>query len=109
MVSRPTIYITKMTPQSELSYLLYGMEEEEIPSELKENQQSDLIAAAYEQAIKSPLKVGIAVNEKQAVLHFKSLPEKEPLFIVDNKEESMMTLGKNAARLVKGIPFKLDV
>ncbi len=109
MVSRPTIYITKMTPSVDIKYLLYGMEEEGIPSEIKETTQKELVQAAYEQAVKSPLAVGIAIDEKHAVLHFKNLPEKEPLFTVENKGESMMTLGKNAARLVKGIPFKLDV
>ncbi len=109
MVNRPTIYITKMTPSIDIQHLLYGMEEEEIPSEIKGTVKKDIIQAAYEQAIMSPLSVGIAVDKKQAVLHFKNLPEKEPLFIVENDQEAMMTLGKNAARLVKGIPFKLDV
>ncbi|WP_256958447.1 MULTISPECIES: glycerol dehydratase reactivase beta/small subunit family protein [Vagococcus] len=108
-MSRPTIYITKMTPSIDIKYLLYGMEEEGIPSEIRGTTQKELIKAAYEQALKSPLAVGIAIDEKQAVLHYKNLPEEEPLFMVENKRETMMTLGKNAARLVKGIPFKLDV
>lgn len=109
MSSKPTIYVTTLSSLIDINFLLYGMEEEEIPSQLFSTTKNELIEAAYEQAIASPLSVGIAVDEKQAVLHFKNLPEKEPLFIVDNTQEKLMTLGKNAARLVKGMPFKLDV
>ncbi|MGX7024762.1 glycerol dehydratase reactivase beta/small subunit family protein [Vagococcus hydrophili] len=108
-MNRPTIYVTKMTPSIDIDYLLYGMEEEGIPSETRESTRKELISAAFEQAIKSPLGVGISVDEKKVVLHFKNLPEQEPLFVVTNEPESMMILGQNAARLVKCIPFKLDV
>lgn len=109
MTSKPTIYVTKLSPDVDLKYLLYGMEEEEIPSQVFSSTKTEIVEAAYEQAVTSPLAVGIAVNDKHAVLHFKNLPEKEPLFVVGNTQEELMTLGKNAARLVKGIPFKLDI
>ncbi|MGO3732296.1 MAG: glycerol dehydratase reactivase beta/small subunit family protein [Vagococcus sp.] len=108
MPVRPTIYVTKLSETADLKWLLCGMEEEEIPSEIVPSQHTDMIDAAYESAVNSPLAVGIAIDDKQAVLHFKSLPERGPLFIVENTREKMMTLGMNAARLVKGIPFKLD-
>lgn len=107
MTVRPTIYVTKLAPEAPLEMILYGIEEEEIPYEEVVTTKLSIIPAAYELAANSPLGVGIVVDQQQAVLHFKNLPPATPLFRVAVTEaDQLMALGANAARLVKGIPFK---
>nr|WP_239585099.1 glycerol dehydratase reactivase beta/small subunit family protein [Enterococcus xiangfangensis] len=87
--------------------VLLGIEEEGIPYEEVVTTKLTLVEAAYELAANSPLEVGIVMNKDQAVLHYKKLPEDEPLFIIDTDYEELRKLGTNAARLVKRIPFKV--
>ena len=107
-MTKPLINIISCVDQKKLAPLLHGMEEEEIPFQIMHLEGNhDLCQAAYLGATQSALSVGVSMNEDRAVLHYKNLPENEPLFQISAKDpEELMKLGTNAARLVKGIPFK---
>ncbi|WP_203640748.1 glycerol dehydratase reactivase beta/small subunit family protein [Levilactobacillus andaensis] len=108
---RPTIVIGVdgeiSTAQAQLQPLLNGIEEEQIPSSIQDIAVSDVVSRAYQAALSSRLSVGIAYDDHRYVIHYKNLPEHEPLFDVTIDDVSTLRmLGANAARLVKGIPFK---
>lgn len=108
----PTIVVAvpnKDAQPADLEELFDGIEEEEIPVSLAQINDGDSIANAYQAALQSRLSVGLAYDDKQVVLHFKKLAERAPLFTVPRGDaKAMRALGTNAARLVKGTPFKLD-
>ncbi|WP_099975033.1 glycerol dehydratase reactivase beta/small subunit family protein [Lactobacillus terrae] len=112
-VKKPSIYIASGIDNKNIKQIYYGIEEEEIPftfvdDEKIENLSSmETIKKAYQASLSSQLGVGIAFDDSFAYLHQKSLPENEPLFRVRTTDlENLNQLGTNAARLVKGIPFK---
>jgi hypothetical protein len=107
-MSNPVIKVVSYVSEYTLAPLLYGMEEEEIPFEIIDLDSGyDLCQAAYQASIQSSLSVGLAIDSSHAILHYKNLPKNEPLFEVDIQDVlEVMKLGTNAARLVKGIPFK---
>jgi len=107
-MTKPAIKVVSYVDKEILAPLLYGMEEEEIPFEIFELDSGyDLCHAAYQAAVESSLSVGVAMDQHSVILHYKSLPEQEPLFKVSTNDlAEVMKLGTNAARLVKGIPFK---
>ena len=89
--------------------ITYGIEEEGIPYEIKEEDISDIVKKAYEESMNSRLSLGIAVNDEKAVFHYSKLKENSPLFLVNMKsldKKELRAYGSNAARLIKGIPFK---
>ncbi|WEG72514.1 glycerol dehydratase reactivase beta/small subunit family protein [Vagococcus intermedius] len=106
MSVNPTIYLAKLSDTAPINAILYGIEEEEVPFEIVTCNKSTMVTAAYDLAVRSPLSVGIVLDDHQAMLHYKNLPEDEPLFQIGTEPEELMKLGANAARLVKGIPFK---
>lgn len=107
-MSNPVIKVVSYVNEYTLAPLLYGMEEEEIPFEIIDlDSGCDLCQAAYQASVQSSLSVGLAINRNHAILHYRNLPENEPLFEIDIQNVlEVMKLGTNAARLVKGIPFK---
>ncbi|GAX00511.1 glycerol dehydratase reactivase beta/small subunit family protein [Secundilactobacillus silagei] len=91
-----------------LSELLNGVEEEEIPLSVAVINEGDNVDNAYQAALHSKLAVGIAYDSQSVVLHYKNLQPREPLFTVPMQNNAQLrALGANAARLVKGTPFKL--
>lgn len=108
MVVKPVIIVADGANQQTLNQILFGIEEEQVAVKVEVILGADLIERAYQAALISQLGVGIAFDEQKAVLHFKGLPEQEPLFIIDASaaQTALTALGVNAARLVKGIPFK---
>jgi hypothetical protein len=109
---KPTIAVSLLSgvSQRDIAELLYGMEEEGIPFALSEPTVSAVVEQAYRAASDSPLSVGIAVDNRQIVVHYKNLPADSPLFVLTDywqqKREILRAVGCNAARLVKGLPFK---
>ncbi|WP_373842344.1 glycerol dehydratase reactivase beta/small subunit family protein [Limosilactobacillus sp.] len=108
---KPTIVIglDSKNPSAsvKLKPLLNGIEEEQIPVSTRSISVDDVVSRAYQAALSSRLDVGIAYDGNRYIVHYKNLPEKKPLFdfnIDDNV--NLRILGANAARLVKGIPFK---
>ncbi|MBD5805846.1 propanediol dehydratase [Lactobacillus sp. M31] len=87
--------------------LFNGIEEEQIPVSIREIDIDNVVDRAYQSALASRLSVGIAFSGNRFVVHYKNLKESHPLFdmTIDDKKQ-LRILGANAARLVKGIPFK---
>ncbi len=90
--------------------VFYGIEEEGIPFLLQTASGNDMVSAAYDAAQRSPLQVGIACDRNDMVVHFKNLQPVTPLFRLakplEQRGDVLRGLGNNAARLVKGLPFK---
>ncbi|HDY3019817.1 TPA: glycerol dehydratase reactivase beta/small subunit family protein, partial [Salmonella enterica] len=63
---------------------------------------------AWLAASRSPLLVGIACDREKLIVHYKNLPPSAPLFTLTyhQNNRAQRCTGNNAARLVKGIPFR---
>ena len=89
---------------------LYDIEEEGIPYQISQVNDTDTVAAAYNTALQSPLQVGIACDRQEMVVHFKNLQPDSPLYRLTlagpAQDDTLRSLGNNAARLVKGLPLK---
>jgi hypothetical protein len=85
-----------------------GMEEEGIPCSIVRSSEQDASSLAYQAACASKLGVGVGIGEHGLSIQHEKLPEKEPLFTVTvpGTPTDWRHFGYNAARLVKGIPFK---
>lgn len=108
---RPAVEIVAFrAPREWLGPLLWGIEEEEIPSEVVESETGGAARLAHDAAHVSALNVGIALDGEagEIALHHRDLAGRPPLFALaraDIDREALMRLGKNAARLVKGDPL----
>lgn len=92
---------------SNLKPFFYGIEEEQIPSAVKDIDVADVVERAYQSALNSRLSVGVANDGNRIVVHYRNLKADQPLFDEQvTSRQQMRDLGANAARLVKGIPFK---
>ncbi|MFV0448863.1 MAG: glycerol dehydratase reactivase beta/small subunit family protein [Vibrio sp.] len=98
----------------QLHQMLWGIEEEGIPFKATEKQITDIKKEAHNAASLSPLAVGIACTHQEIVVHSRNLTPDNPLFQVSlhtlgsqgELYKQLRNLGCNAARLVKGLPFK---
>lgn len=88
--------------------VLLGIEEEGIPFVIQTQTDRDVIHGAWQAARQSPLLVGIACDNTTLVVHYKNLPASAPLFTLTYRQNSLdrRSAGNNAARLVKGVPFR---
>ncbi|WP_375749661.1 glycerol dehydratase reactivase beta/small subunit family protein [Vibrio sp. HN007] len=111
--NKPSILIRHIGSEFPVQWqeVLFGIEEESIPFQLEAIDESNLISQAYEASQLSALSVGIACTGQNMVIHQKNLPDSTPLFTANATEIQnsavLRALGNNAARLVKGIPFKI--
>jgi hypothetical protein len=87
-----------------------GMEEEGIPCLVVQSNEADAVALAYQGACYSKLGVGLGIGLNGLCIHYGKLPEQQPLFALTGAGTPVewRHFGYNAARLVKGIPFKLQ-
>lgn len=85
-----------------------GIEEEGVPCSLVLADEPDAVVLARLGAQRSPLGVGIGVGSAAICIHYHKLPENQPLFLTKGgeKPQEWRLFGYNAARLIKGIPFK---
>lgn len=107
--SAPAIVITVINDCASLWHeVLLGIEEEGIPFLLQHHPAGDVVDSAWQAARSSPLLVGIACDRHSLVVHYKNLPASAPLFTLMHHQDSQAqrNIGNNAARLVKGIPFR---
>lgn len=109
--SRPDICVKCSPSHSDavLRLVLLGMEEEGIPCHIAAQADEDAMALAWDAAEESRLDVGVGVDDKNVVLGFAKLKPDKPLFstTVSAGDEAVRTIGANAARLVKRMPFKM--
>ncbi len=108
---RPVVRImTLQVSAQEALPILWGLEEEGIPAEIREVSGGGAVTLAKQAADMSPLNVGIGMNgaEGMVALHHRDLPGEQPLFTLAMKDVQTVQfriLGANAARLVKGEPL----
>ncbi|MBO0410062.1 glycerol dehydratase reactivase beta/small subunit family protein [Enterococcus hulanensis] len=104
------IYISKNAAVDDIQYILYGLEEEKIPFSIEQRDFTNAIAAAYVASNTSSLNVGIGYVNNEAALHYKNLAPETPYQsiqrVVTCPPAILKNFGGNAARLVKGVPFK---
>ncbi|RKD32754.1 glycerol dehydratase reactivase beta/small subunit family protein [Thermohalobacter berrensis] len=103
-------YSTKLNNILKFQQLLLGIEEEGIPYKIVKKSETSAVKLGYEACISSQLNVGIGIGcDEKVVVHYAKLPLKKPLFNIDTKDNIniLRILGSNAARLVKGVPFKV--
>lgn len=109
-MDKPTIVVAIKNDTDdlkELSDFFNGVEEEEIPVSVKKFEFNSATERDYQAALSSHLSVGIGFDDKSVIVHYKNLHEDEPLFVADKSNKvNLRILGANAARLVKGVPFK---
>ena len=94
--------------QRDWQEVLWGIEEEGIPWRWQTAQERDITTSAWHAANQSALLVGIACDQQRLVIHYRHLPASAPLFTLMQQAEpqARRNAGSNAARLVKGIPFR---
>jgi len=94
-----------------LQYLAEGIEEEGVPCHMvAQTTQLDAIKLSAQAALDSSLEVGIGWDAQGDIaIHHRRLPDDAPLFQAHwpYQPETLRLLGSHAARLVKGLPFKL--
>lgn len=104
------IYLSQISLAEEIQYVLYGLEEEQIPYSLEQENFSTAVEAAYAAANQSSLNVGIGYVNNEVALHYKNLAPETPYQaiqrVVTCPSLLLKKFGGNAARLVKGVPFK---
>ncbi len=91
------------------NHVIWGIEEEGIPYVIEGKQEETALELAYLGAESSNLGVGIGIGKDGLlILHYNKLQKDHPLFKIKLKDsaETLRKIGANAARLVKGIPFK---
>ncbi|MDT0016421.1 glycerol dehydratase reactivase beta/small subunit family protein [Listeria swaminathanii] len=112
VVSKPAIYFhaDKDADSECIKQVLFGIEEEGIPCELEIISLKEEVQAAFRASASSPLLVGITLKNDHLVIHYRNLPPDKPLFSEYRfgaaTLEKQRNMGMNAARLVKGVPFK---
>lgn len=108
----PSIVVMKSADLGETKVeekICWGIEEESIPFEVQSAQEHSAVRLAYRAALSSRLNVGIGIGTDQSIaIHYSHMDEDTPLFLCagDSKGCNSVNLGINAARLVKGLPFK---
>ena len=105
----PTIVVTEIGDCiNKWNEVLLGIEEEGIPFRIQHIPSGDIIDSAWQAARQSPLLVGIACDQEKLIVHYKNLPASAPLFTLMYQQDNhaRRSIGNNAARLVKGIPFR---
>ena len=85
-----------------------GMEEEGIPFSIMPSDDKAVMALANQAAYASKLGVGVGIGPDGLAIQTDKLPDQKPLFLLTNPgtQADWRNFGYNAARLVKGIPFK---
>lgn len=112
-LNRPSIIICTSQHagvEAKLRELQAGMEEEGVPCSVVDDSSASAAALAYKGAQASLLGVGVGISPTALCIHHQKLPEAEPLFLVEGEgiQALWRNFGYNAARLVKGLPFKDD-
>lgn len=105
------VYYDGNFPVESLQAITLGIEEERIPFRKIQSNTFHLAAqAAYQGAQESSLNVALGCIDNQAALHYKNLHPDQPYQVINYAGtcpfQVLRNFGANAARLVKGTPFK---
>ena len=108
------IFYTQVSgAEKSLKKLSEGIEEEGVPYQFVvwSKQGDNATQIACQAAHASLLEVGIGMDgQGNLALHYRKLPDHEPLFVLapPYSNEELRCFGSHAARLIKGLPFRLD-
>lgn len=112
-VEKPAIFvIISNAEKSVLKELLAGIEEEGIPYDVKNItfNESNVLKYLHEASQKSRMGIAVAIINNRIILQHNKLKQEKPLIDITlnfyNKEVKARTVGSNAARLYKVMPFK---
>lgn len=102
------LLINDSLDQEKILDILYGMEEEGIPYQVKIDTLTDPFKLAYEASQESNLSVGIGCSNNKIILTQRNIPLMNYIMKIKLNDgyEYKRSFGVNAARLVKGIAFK---
>lgn len=90
-----------------LCEVLAGIEEEGVPFQVTEIQETSAAALARKGAEQSLLQVGIGIYRDQVCVQYRGAIAQKPLFEYIGQEDTFLrNLGSNAARIVKKKTFK---
>lgn len=94
--------------EQKLREIQAGIEEEGVPYTVIQDEEQDRMILAYKGAGMSQLGVGVGITSSGLCIHHHKLPVDQPLFVTDGRAsgKEWRRFGYNAARLIKGIPFK---
>lgn len=114
MLSKPSIVIgvvDELGCEAIIREIRAGIEEEGVPYALLKGEVGDAVALAWQAANSSRLGVGVGISPTDLCIHHHKFPVLEPLFTsaTDGDPAQWRQFGYNAARLVKGLPFKDNV
>lgn len=105
--NKPSIYIYVSRPNNSLlTEIVSGIEEEGVLYQIFKKESEDGLLLAYDAANASTLGIGISLIENLGVLQLQKFPMDTPLFKIKASSE-FRNLGTNAARAVKGLPFRV--
>ncbi len=114
---RPAIHVSlaSETDESFYKWISVGAEEEGIPCRLEpadETDETDVATLAHAAAQNSRLDVGIGFASGQVAVHERHMPAERPVIVSkveeDHASQVCRSAGSNAARLVIGMPLRLD-
>lgn len=114
---RPAILVSlaRVVDERLYKWISVGAEEEGIPcrrTPAEQSQDTDAAALAYAAARSSRLGVGIGFASDRIVVHERHMPAAQPVMTAEVEEEHAeragRSAGSNAARLVIGVPLRLD-
>lgn len=119
---RPAIHVTlaREVDESLYKWISVGAEEEGVPCRLMPaddiddeiDDETDVAALAHAAARSSRLDVGVGVASGQVAVHERHMPVERPVVATEVEEDHAVhtcrTAGSNAARLVIGMPLRLD-
>lgn len=111
---RPAIHIILAKGVNEAFFwgVEVGAEEEGIPCRQIPAIEADVVKLAYAAAQSSRLGVGVGIMEKEIAIHEFHMPANKPVLYYKVKDDDKLSIcrlaGRNAARLVVGIPMHFD-
>lgn len=99
----------KMSINSLIKSIFWGIEEEGIPYQVFDVKHNDSDNLGYEASKISRLGVGIGIDDNYITLYYEKLKLGEAIFKykTTSNEQILRSLGTNAARLIKGNPFHI--
>lgn len=108
MYNKPVIVILTNNPSGEvLKEILAGIEEEGVLYEVTSNTKGSSEEIAVEAAEMSALGVGVGIIQDSVSVQVRNMATDNILFkAASSNRQDIRNIGANAARYVKGIPFK---